>query len=56
MEEKLPFNFKNKEKAQAKDLIDKQRVAVLREPNEAKVKKLNFKINLKEDDYLVFVI
>ncbi len=37
IEQKLPFKFKTKDLAKPKDLIDKQRVAIIREPKEAKM-------------------
>ena len=37
LQEKLPFSFKSKELAVNKDTIQSQRVAILREPEEAKV-------------------
>jgi hypothetical protein len=37
LQEKLPFSFKSKELAVNKDTIQIQRVAILREPEEAKV-------------------
>ncbi len=52
LEKELPFRFKNKEAATAINPLEKQRVAILREPKEAKVRilcvffysKLDFKI------------
>ncbi len=38
LEKELPFRFKNKEAATAINPLDKQRVAILREPKEAKVR------------------
>ena len=44
IEEKLPFQFKTKTEATKKNLIENQRVAIIKEPGEAKVKinSLNF--------------
>jgi hypothetical protein len=37
LEKELPFRFKNKESAKPLNPLEKQRVAILREPKEAKV-------------------
>jgi ribosome biogenesis protein BMS1 len=37
IEQQLPFKFKTKDAAKPKDFIDKQRVAIIREPKEAKM-------------------
>ncbi len=37
LEEQLPFRFKNKENAKAVDTIEKQRIAVIRQPHEEKM-------------------
>jgi ribosome biogenesis protein BMS1 len=41
LEKELPFRFKNKESAKPLNPLEKQRVAILREPKEAKVSFIN---------------
>jgi ribosome biogenesis protein BMS1 len=45
IEEQLPFQFKTKSEANKLNLIDKQRVAIIKEPREAKVIFFLFALN-----------